>query len=202
MTCVLDMHYCLKTNFSSNKPSKRQFFGQKVWFQTIVHGKNTYHLKSTSHVHWYGVSLLLIKKIFKKILRHFLQYKNCSNLEDSMLSTIWSCYAEKTQNIKLFWSGYYIRWSKVHSCIKKLEVCMSQGNLNQIQKQASKPDWLFLQFLNDFLKLQNLVLSVFWNLFHFSFYPSCICKANKVIFWYLYQKLGNFYSKQNDDFRW
>ena len=42
-------------------------------------------------------------------------------------------------------------------------------------------------------KLFFETLQKFWNLFYFLFYPSCcICTANKVNFWYPYQKLGNF----------
>ena len=88
MTCVFDRHYGLKTHFPPKKLLFERFIGQKVRFQTIVPVKKTCHLRV------WGKSPFDFQN-FEKILRHILKYRNCSNLEGSLLNTIWSC-GEKT----------------------------------------------------------------------------------------------------------
>ena len=83
MTCVFDRHYGLKTHFPPKKLLFERFIGQKVRFQTIVPVKNTCHLRV------WGKSPFDFQN-FEKILRHILKYRNCSNLERSLLSTIWT----------------------------------------------------------------------------------------------------------------
>ena len=79
MICVFDRHYGLKTHFSSKKLLFGRFIGQKVRFQTIVPVKKTCHLRI------WGKSPFDFQN-FEKILRHILKYRNCSNLEGSLLS--------------------------------------------------------------------------------------------------------------------
>ena len=99
MTSVFDRHYGLKMHFSSKKLLFGRFIGQKVRFQTIVPVKKTCHLRV------WGKSPFDFQN-FEKILRHILKYRNCSNLEGSLLSTIWS-YGGKLPDFFSDLSGYY-----------------------------------------------------------------------------------------------
>ena len=95
MTCVFDRHYGLKTHFSSKKLLFGRFIGQKVRFQTIVPVKKTCNLRV------WGKSPFDFQN-FEKILRHILKYRNCSNLERSLLSTIKS-YGANGSKLKNFY---------------------------------------------------------------------------------------------------
>ena len=87
MTCVFALHYCLKMYFSSINCLFRRFIGQKVYFQTIVQGKNTCHLKCANHNTGNSKSPFDLQN-FDMSSQHFLNNKNGSNFAYILLNTI------------------------------------------------------------------------------------------------------------------